>query len=151
MKKILYIGNNLSTNKTNLSSIQTQGRLLESEGYQLRYTSKYQNKVFRLLDMLWSCMRNRYWSDAVIIDAYSTQNFYYALLCSQLCRLLRLPYYMSLNGGNLPKRLKNNPKLSRLIFKNAKHNVSPSLYLKEAFEIYEYNNCLLYTSPSPRD
>lgn len=138
MKNLLYIGNNLSTKNNNTSSIQTLGRLLESEGYQLRYASKYKNKALRLLDMLWSCFKYMKWANAVIIDTYSTQNFYYALFCSQLCRLLRLPYFTSLNGGNLPQRLKKNPRLSGFIFNNAAQNISPSIYLKKEFEAQGY-------------
>ena len=140
MKNLLYIGNNLSTKTNNLSSIQTLGRLLESEGYQLRYASKHKNKVIRLLDMLWACLQYSRWADAVIIDTYSTQNFYFALLNSQCCRLLRIPYYTSLNGGNLPQRLSKNPKLCGLIFDNARANISPSIYLKEAFETAGYKS-----------
>ena len=140
MKNLLYIGNNLSTRKTNVSSVKTLGRLLETEGYQLRYASSYKNKGFRLLHMLWACFKNRKWADAVIIDTYSTQNFYYALACSQLCRLLKVPYYTSLNGGNLPQRLTHSPKYSALIFNHAKKNITPSLYLKEAFEAKGFFN-----------
>ena len=140
MKNLLYIGNNLNTNRTNLSSIQTLGGLLESEGYQLRYTSSYKFKILRLLDMLWSCIKFKNWIDIVIVDTYSTQNFYYALFCSQLCRLLQLPYCTILHGGDLPKRLKNNPKLSDVIFNNSKQNISPSLYLKNAFVAKGYKN-----------
>ena len=48
--------------------------------------------------------------------------------------------YTSLNGGNLPKRLKNNPFFCKLIFNNAYKNVSPSQYLKDAFEGFGYYN-----------
>ena len=67
-------------------------------------------------------------------------NFYYALFVSQLCRILNLKYIPSLNGGNLPKRLQENPFLCKLIFNHAYKNVSPSLFLKEAFESYGYTN-----------
>ncbi|TYA56701.1 glycosyltransferase family 4 protein [Formosa maritima] len=90
--------------------------------------------------MLWTCFKYRKQTDVVIIDTYSTQNFYYALLVSQFCRLLDLKYVTSLNGGNLPMRLKKNPILCRTIFNHAYKLVSPSTYLKEAFESYGYQN-----------
>lgn len=138
MKNLLYIGNNLNNKRSNLSSIKVLGPLLESEGFNLRYASSYSNKVLRLFDMLWSCLKYRSWTKMVLIDTYSTQNFYYAFCVSQLCRLLHLKYIPSLNGGNLPMRLENNPKLCGLIFNNAYKLVSPSIYLKEAFESYGY-------------
>ena len=68
MKNLLYIGNNLNTAKANISSIQVLGVLLESEGYNLCYASSKRNKLLRLLDMLWSCIWNSKWADAVLID-----------------------------------------------------------------------------------
>ena len=123
-----------------MSSISVLGPLLEHEGFILKYASAYPNKLRRLLDMLWSCIKFRKTTDVVIIDTYSTQNFYYALLVSQLCRFLQLKYIPSLNGGNLPRRLRTNPKLCQVIFKPAYKLVSPSIYLKEAFEASGYQN-----------
>lgn len=140
MKNILYIGNNLSTQKSNVSSIQTLGNLLESEGYNLRYSSSFHNKFLRFIDMIWCCMKYARWADVVLIDTYSTQNFYFALVCSQLSRLFKVPYYPILHGGNLPERLELNPTLSGLVFNNSKQNISPSLYLKEVFNKMGYDN-----------
>ncbi|RZN83097.1 MAG: glycosyltransferase [Winogradskyella sp.] len=140
MKNLLYIGNNLSTAKTNVSSIQVLGSLLKSEGYDLRYASSYSNKFIRLLHMIWSCVFNSKWADAVIIDTYSTQNFYYAYACSKVCRLLKVPYFPILHGGNLPKRLDKNPKMSASIFNNSNMNISPSLYLKTIFNKKGFDN-----------
>ncbi|PTL98956.1 MAG: glycosyl transferase family 1, partial [Bacteroidetes bacterium] len=71
-----------------------------------------------------------------------TQNFYYAVAVSKLCRWLRLNYIPILHGGNLPMRLEQSPKLSRIIFKHAHINVSPSLYLKKAFATVGYDNVI---------
>ena len=78
--------------------------------------------------------------DYVLIDTYSTTNFYFTFVISQLCRLFSVLYVPNLNGGNLPMRLENNPLMSKWIFNNAYINVSPSKYLKNAFEGFGYNN-----------
>ncbi|WP_417371556.1 glycosyltransferase family 4 protein [Gelidibacter japonicus] len=140
MKNLLYVGNHLQNSQTNLSYSAVLGPLLEKGGYEVSYTSNKTNKAFRLLDMLGTTLRFRKKTDLVLIDTYSTQNFYYAVLVSQLCRVLKLPYIPILHGGNLPNRLKSSPKLSRWVFKNAYTNVSPSLYLKESFEAFGYEN-----------
>ena len=140
MKKILYIGNNLNSKTTNLSGIQTLGPLLENEGFTMYYASSKFNKILRLIDMFWSCLKLSKKVDLILIDTYSTQNFYYALGVSQLCRLFGLDYIPILHGGKLPFRLKNNPKLCQLIFNNAKFNVSPSMYLKRSFENEGFQN-----------
>jgi len=142
MKKILYIGNKLKNETSNTTSISILGPLLELEGYTVFYSSSKRSKIWRMLDMFWSVLHYNRRIDLVLIDTYSTQNFYYALMVSQLCRILKLDYIPILRGGNLPIRLKNNPKLSKLIFKNASNNVSPSMYLKHEFESYGYSNII---------
>lgn len=140
MKKILYIGNNLKNKKSNISSIQALGTLFENEGYSMYYASSKTNKFLRLLDMVKSCILLSKKVDVVLIDTYSTLNFYYALIISQLCRNLKVKYIPILHGGNLESRLKNNSKLSQLLFKNAYKLVAPSNFLKSVFESYGYHN-----------
>ncbi|WP_299123511.1 glycosyltransferase family 4 protein [uncultured Winogradskyella sp.] len=140
MKNLLYIGNKLNNSKSNLAAISIIGTLLEKEGYKLYYASSYNNKIVRLMDMLYACVKYRKKVDYVIIDTYSTLNFYFALSVSQLCRLLGVNYITRLNGGNLPRRLKSNRRMSHMIFNNAYVSISPSLYLKEKFSEFGYKN-----------
>ncbi|WP_411767128.1 glycosyltransferase family 4 protein [Winogradskyella sp. A3E31] len=146
MTNVLYIGNNLNSPQTNLSSIQTLGPLLESEGYTLRYSSGIRSKPLRLLAMLWAVVKNRSWANVVLIDTYSTLNFYYAMAVSQCCRVLGIPYICCLNGGNLPLRLASHPHKSRWIFKHAKVNVAPSFYLKQAFDKHGFKTVYIPNS-----
>ncbi|MBU7569681.1 MAG: glycosyltransferase family 1 protein, partial [Flavobacterium sp.] len=92
MKNLLYIGNKLSQHGFSVTSIETLGPLLEGEGYTLFYASSKKNKALRLLDMVWSTLRLRNKIDYLLIDTYSTSNFWYALLVSQLARLLKIKY-----------------------------------------------------------
>ncbi len=140
MKRILYIGNELSHSGKTATTIDTLSKLLETEGYIVHTASNKKNKLLRLLDMLLTIMKLFKEVDYVLIDTYSTQNFYYAYLCSCLCRMLKLKYIPILHGGNLPNRLKRNPKLSRTIFKGAYVNVAPSEYTKSKFEALGYEN-----------
>lgn len=140
MRNVLYIGNNLNSKHSNVSSIQTLGALLETEDYKVYYASNQLNKVKRLFDMVFTFFKYRKIVDVVIIDTYSTQNFYFALVISQLCRLFKVPYIPSLKGGNLESRLKNNVLMSQLVFAHAKINVSPSLFLQHTFRTYGYTN-----------
>ncbi|WP_452224265.1 glycosyltransferase family 4 protein [Lacinutrix chionoecetis] len=140
MKNLLYIGNKLSTRGKTATTIDTLSNALIAEGYNVKAVSSKKNKLLRLIDMVWSIIKNRSWAHYVLIDTYSTQNFYYALVCSQLCRFFKLKYVPILHGGNLPNRLKNNPKLSHAIFNNAFVNVAPSNYTALAFKDYGFNN-----------
>ncbi len=146
MIQILYIGNNLRQANANVSVMATLGPLLEGEGYQLYYASSKKHKLGRLLDMIVSVLRYAHKVEVVLIDTYSTQNFYYALFISQLCRFLKLPYIPILHGGNLSNRLITNPKMSSMIFKHALWNVAPSKYQKEQFQDQGYTN--LYYIPN---
>nr|WP_298392083.1 glycosyltransferase family 4 protein [Flavobacterium sp.] len=133
MKKILYIGNKLSKHGNTATSIETLGSFLESEGFEVYYASSKKNKIFRFFDMLLTTIWYARKVDYVFIDTYSTQNFYYALATSQLCRLFNVKYIAKLHGGDLPNRIKRSPYFSDLIFKNAYKISAPSDYLLAAF------------------
>ncbi|WP_292889832.1 glycosyltransferase family 4 protein [Nonlabens sp.] len=140
MKKILYIGNQLAQKGKTASSIDTLGPLLEKEGYQLRYASSISNVSVRMLAMMHSTFRSRKWAEVVLIDTYSTKNFWFAIVISQLCKFLNLKYIPILHGGNLPARLDQNPKVMGIFLHNAHAVVSPSDYLGTAFAKAGYHN-----------
>lgn len=137
MKKsnnILYIGNNLTKRSKYNSTMNTLSMLLSSEGYKVKKASNKKNKVFRLLDMLIAVSRNYRKADYILIDTFSTQNFYYAVIVSQLSRILKKKYIPILHGGNLPERIHKSKFLSNLIFNNSYLNIAPSMYLKTHFD-----------------
>ena len=140
-KKILYIGNQLAPLGKNATTIDTLTPLFGDLGFEIVAVSSFENKFLKMLHMLWSVVKCRNY-DYLLIDTYSTSNFYYALFCSQLARVFGLKYIPILHGGNLEKRLIDNPKLSRLIFNNASVNVTPSLFLREIFERNGYVNLI---------
>jgi glycosyltransferase involved in cell wall biosynthesis len=141
--KVLYIGNNLVKKTNYATSMDILSDLLISEGFTIHKSSSKSNKILRLLGMIYAIFRYKNKIDYVLIDTYSTSNFYYSLFTSQLCRLLNLHYLPILHGGNLPYRLHHNPKLSSLIFNNSFQNIAPSGYLKYEFEIKGYKTLLI--------
>lgn len=140
MKNLLYIGNKLSNHGNTLTSIETLGSLFENEGYTMYYASSKKNKGLRFLDMLFKTFQFRNKANYVIIDTYSTSNFWYAFAVSQLSRIVSIKYIPILHGGDLPNRLKKNPKLCGMIFNNAYKNVAPSKYLMHYFEEAKIKN-----------
>jgi glycosyltransferase involved in cell wall biosynthesis len=139
-ESILYIGNKLSEKGATASTIDTLSLLLEGEGYTVYTSSSVKNKVLRFLDMILATLKFSRKVSVVLIDTYSTQNFYFAVAVAKLCRILNIPYIPILHGGNLPNRLLKNPGLSKKLFGNAKTNVSPSMYLYEAFKAKGFDN-----------
>lgn len=143
MKKLVYIGNKLSGHGFNQTGIEMLGPLLESQGFRLVYASSKRNKVVRLFDMFATVIRHGASADGVLIDTYSTSNFWYALAISQMCRIFRTKYIPILHGGDLPNRLKRSPNLCRLVFTHAYRNVAPSGYLQDAFRKAGYETMLV--------
>ncbi|HET7360885.1 MAG TPA: glycosyltransferase family 4 protein, partial [Salinimicrobium sp.] len=113
---------------------------LKETGFVVITASHKQSKALRLTDMLLTVLQKGKNSDVVLVDTYSTSNFWYAYAVAFLCRKLSLKYIPILHGGNLPQRLKNSPKASKAIFENAYVNVAPSSYLKKAFQNAGYKN-----------
>lgn len=143
MNKILYIGNDLTKKSKYNSTLTTLSNLLKNEGFEVIISSNKNNKFIRLLAMCWSVLKNSKKVDFILIDTFSTTNFYYAYFTSQLARTFKIPYIPILHGGNLPNRLKKSPKMSKMIFNYSKINVAPSNYLKNAFELEGYKTILI--------
>ena len=140
MKNLLYIGNKLSDHGYTSTSIETLGTFLEGEGFHVYYASSKKNKIWRMFEMILMTFKYSKKVDYVLIDTYSTKNFWYAFIISQLCRILNLKYIPKLHGGNLPSRIIRSRFFSNLIFKNAYINIAPSHYLLEAFKKSGYTN-----------
>lgn len=141
-KRILYIGNKLAHKGSTVTSIETLGLFLENEGYIIYTASRIKNKAFRFLDMLIKTIRYSKKVDCVLIDTYSTQNFWFAVAVGNVCRLLQLPYVPILRGGDLPNRLDKTPSQSKKLFHGAKVNVAPSNYLLQIFKEKGFQNTL---------
>ncbi|OZV67590.1 glycosyltransferase family 4 protein [Winogradskyella aurantia] len=138
MKNVLYIGNALSSQGNTVSPIESLSKHLK-EFCEVNVASHEQNKIVRLFDMIASVWRLRRTAKMVLIDTYSTANFYYALIISQWCRILKISYIPILHGGQLENRLKYHPKKSAWIFKNAHQLVAPSKFLQTIFQSYGYD------------
>ncbi|WP_203293100.1 glycosyltransferase family 4 protein [Luteirhabdus pelagi] len=140
MRRILYVGNKRKHERQNPTTIDTLSELLQQEGFSVIKVSSISNKLFRLMHMVYTVVRKRNKVDVVLIDTYSTLNFTYAVWVGRLCRYFNLPYIPILHGGNLPKRLAQNPDTCRKLFGNAHQNIAPSQFLKNAFEEFGFSN-----------
>lgn len=143
MKNIVYIGNNLSEKSKYVTSISILTKLLIQEKYVVNLFSDKKNKVIRLIDMCFQILKYRNTADIILIDTFSTSNFYFAYITSQLSRVLSLKYIPILRGGDLPNRLDNSIRMSTAIFKNSFRNVAPSNYLKQSFENKGFETVLI--------
>lgn len=128
---ILFLGNMLS--KHGLAPAMTE--LLAKKlavNYHVTLASSRLSTGARALDMVIQILRNVNRCSLVVIDVFSTSAFWYAVVCSRLLRIVKIPYVTVLRGGNLPIRLRRYPFFSSWVFGDAALNISPSLYLQRA-------------------
>lgn len=136
--KIIYLGNQLSYHGYTPTSVDTLGKRL-SNSMPLVRGSNRRNPIMRLLHMWWLTLVHR---DAryLLLDTYSSKAFWYALSCAFIAHLLHLSYIPILHGGNLPNRLKSNPRLMRWFLSKASKVVCPSGYLLHEMETFYQRN-----------
>ena len=132
MKRILYLGNQLSKHGFTPTSVETLGERLR-EYFDITQASSIKNQALRLLHMWWMVIRCRNY-DYLLIDTYSSAAFNYAWTSARFAQLFKLKYIPILHGGNLPNRAKKSPKRIQYFIKHAHQIVCPSAYLKVELE-----------------
>ena len=146
MKNLLYIGNKLEKHGAAPTSADTLPSLLRKECFEIRTVSSVKNKAGRLLHMVSSVFLNHKKTDFVLIDTYSTSNFWYAVICGYLSRMLGIKYIFLLHGGKLDSRFSEVSDGILELFRKAEANVVPSAYLTEKLKSFNFNN--LYSIPN---
>ena len=106
---------------------------LREAGHEVITTSSKQNKPHRLADMLHTIWRLRRWSQVILIDTYSTSNFWFAVACGRLASRLQIPYVLIAHGGNLSTRIQSKSPRAQRLFSGAARIVTPSSFLQNAF------------------
>lgn len=139
MRKILYIGNKLAKHGAAPTTIDILPELLEKEGFEVKAVSPIKNKTLRLVHML-SCISFSFNYDLVLIDTYSTTNFWYAIWSARICRLINKPYIFLMHGGKLAQRLKTSRGSVLKLFKKAKANVVPSQFFMNELKVFGFTN-----------
>lgn len=133
-KRLIYIGNQLKKWGGNPTSIDVLAPQLEKEDFEVICASAFRNKILRALHMLSVILKNSRSADWILIDTYSTQNFWYAYFCGKLAHLLKKKYVLLLHGGDLPKRLQTTPAKTRWLLKKSHVNIAPSVYLQKRLQ-----------------
>lgn len=147
MRRILYVGNKLSSLGFTPTSVEYLGNLLDKSGYGMLYAGEKKNKASRFASILAILLLKRSQYDLVLIDVYSTLAFYFAFTASCIARMLHKPYITLLHGGNLPSRFAKSPMLVRALLGKATAIVSPSPYLYQHFK--DAGFCKIFCIPNP--
>ncbi len=139
MKNILYIGNKLEKHGLAPTTADTLPQLLRLEDFNIKAVSSVKNKTGRLVHMIMEIFMRRKKTDLVLIDTYSTTNFWYAVICGYCCSILKVSYIFILHGGKLDRRFKKSSSAIMNIFRKAEKNIAPSEYLVEKLDPYLEN------------
>jgi len=133
MKKaaILMIGNYLTSPRHNRNVWHGLSERLPELGWIVTTASSKEVQVFRLLDMLWTVIRQRKDYSLAQIDVFSGRAFIFAEWCSFILRLLKKPIILTLHGGRLPEFANQYPKRVQLLLNWAQIVVTPSPFLKK--------------------
>lgn len=146
-KTILYIGNKLSTSKSNPTTHASLEEGLKGEGHTLISASALKNKFLRLSHMLQVFFANYRKAHYILIDVYSTQNFWYAVLLGNLSHHFSKKYIPILHGGDLKNRFRQSPKATAKLLGNAHRIISPSVYLKTEVENLGFSHVQYIPNP----
>jgi glycosyltransferase involved in cell wall biosynthesis len=130
---ILHLGNKLASKGFTPTCVDTLSDLFDSD-YNWKAGSDKGSKLFRMLDTLGLIIKYRKQTSLVLIDTYSTQNFWMAYLASRLAKCLNIPYAPILHGGNLPMRFEKSSERIRSYWHDAYRVISPSKYLQNYFQ-----------------
>ena len=136
---VFYIGNFLSKHGLTESLAETFVRQLRTESIIIKTASSKKNKIFRLIEMIWVCLKAKK-KDLILIDTFSTKAFYFSLILGLISKIKHVKYCPILRGGNLPIKLNNNL-LAHSYFSNSYKIIAPSQYLSTPFS-KKYNNVI---------
>lgn len=133
---ILMIGNYLPQPKYNKNIWQFLSEHLSVEGWCVISTSSKENRLLRLLDMLFTVWRYRHVYQIAQIDVFSGSAFAFAQSCSWLLRRLHKPVVFTLHGGRLAEYAQAHPKRVKRVFQRATVIVTPSPFLQQELRLF---------------
>lgn len=132
IKSLLFVGTFLSRNKGSLGASETLMSNLRKDGLNCYLSSRYQNKMFRLMDIMLELIFGKW--KIIHVDVFSGSNFYIARVSTCIARILNKRVMLTLHGGMLPEFFKDHPKMCTRIFNKSDSLATPSTYLKTFFE-----------------
>lgn len=134
--RLLFVGNFLSGSLAHRHYCEDLSDRLEARGWSILKTSTIARRSLRPLDMVQYTVRNRRRFDVAHVDVFSGAAFVWAEAVCFTLRRLRVPYVLTLRGGNLPSFAKNWPRRTTRLLRSAALITAPSAYLAEHMRPY---------------
>ncbi|MFV8226672.1 glycosyltransferase family 4 protein [Christiangramia aquimixticola] len=139
MVKVLHIGNKLQRKGYSPTLVDWLPKKLKKEGIDIRGISDIGNKTGRLFHIIWDVIGSKRCT-YLLIDTYSTSNFWFAVLTGLVARIKNQKYIFVFHGGNLPLRLDKSSDFVMNLFRDAHTIVIPSAYLVQETKKYNWRN-----------
>lgn len=135
--EILFLGMYFSQSRGTTPVIERVSNYLSSQSnFSINISSSRQNKFIRLFDLASSALL--FDGDLVFIDVFSGYSFYIAILCNLLAKARGTTTIGILRGGKLPEFCLHNQFLTRYLFDNFNHIISPSNFLCDFYSQWNY-------------
>jgi glycosyltransferase involved in cell wall biosynthesis len=133
MKHHLFVGSFLSKHSGSKSVSEKLKRDLQEESINIILVSKFQNKLFRLIEILIGVLFYSY--EKIHIDTFSGPSFMIAEIATFFGKFRKKRIIINLRGGALPEFYENgNQKRVKELFQKADIVLSPSMYLQNFFK-----------------
>ena len=142
------IGNYLASPRHNRNIWHALSEHLEEVGWNVIHTSTKEHQFLRLLDMIYTVIRERKRYSLAQIDVFSGKAFIFAEICVCLLRLLNKPVVLTLHGGRLPEFAQKYPRRVSHLLQRAQVVVTPSPFLQ--IGLRQYRNEIRFI-PNPID
>ncbi|HAW09318.1 MAG TPA: glycosyl transferase family 1 [Bacteroidetes bacterium] len=133
MKSIFFAGNFLSKIRSTRSAGEELVDQLIKKNYSIIVASKYSNRFIRIVDLLFTALKNSRKYDVAVVEVYSNLAFIWADLLSLLLKIINKSIVLILHGGGLVEFYKRNPIRVEKLFLRAIIVTTPSLFLQENF------------------
>lgn len=132
---VLVVGNFLSARRGTRSLCEDLGERLEARGWKVLRTSRQENKVLRLADMVATAVIRRNAYACAAVDVFSGPAFRWAEVVCQSLHLLGKSYLLTLHGGGLADFSRQHPRRVNQLLAGAAVITTPSLFLKKELSI----------------
>lgn len=143
---VLLIGNYLDPKRYAPAVGVELAAHLRDSGRMVMTVSSYENRLFRLMDMLGTIFGQRQAYHVAQVDVFSGLAFLFAEIACWALRVLRKPYLLTLHGGNLPVFAQRCPGRVKRLLRTAAVVTAPSQYLLEKMQPHCPG---LYLLPNP--
>jgi glycosyltransferase involved in cell wall biosynthesis len=145
-KSVLLVGNFLSETVTYGSVGEDLARRLAERGWKVTMTSRYLNRLRRIVDMVLTTWKQRHHYEVAHLDLFSGFAFVWAEAVSVVLRWLHKPYALTLRGGGLVEFAASHPVRVKRMLDSAAAVAAPSRFLLSQMQQYRQDILLL---PNP--